>query len=187
MLFAESLSRKAAVIVIATGGIFWFLEARMFDSQHARRGAGAEGPAPVPSAGSVVTFTATAYCTGTVTSAGVAPQRGVAAADRSVLPTGSIVELDTGEPMMSGLYTVLDTGPNMKGRRIDLYTKNCADAVRFGRRSVQLTVLRHGWSPGAPTPGGVVGRRFTPKEPPSQPTRDPLPSRTLPVVGAPGH
>lgn len=150
MLFPESLGRRAAVTVVATGGILWFLEARIFDSQRGwSRDTGSESVSLSSPPGRVVSFSATAYCVGRVTSAGVTPQRGVVAADPAVLPAGSIVEIDTGEKSMTGLYTVLDTGPKVKGRRVDLYMKNCGDALRFGRRTVRLTVLRHGWSPAA--------------------------------------
>lgn len=184
MLLAESLGHKTLAMLVATGGLVWFLEATIFDSQHTVRG-GASREAISQPVAAQVTFTATAYCTGTVTSAGVTPQRGVAAADRAVLPPGSIIDIDTGDAMLGGLYTVLDTGPNMKGRRVDLYTKSCADAVRFGRRTVQVSVLRLGWSPEHST----LGRRpeVLSKTPGASPPRwsGSSPSRSGPAVTVP--
>ena len=46
-----------------------------------------------------------------------------------------------------GIYTVLDTGPKIQGRLIDLYVWSCYEALDFGRRKVSLTILRHGWHP----------------------------------------
>ena len=63
-----------------------------------------------------MSFTATAYCKGTTTAAGTAVRRGIAAADRDVLPPGSVVSLSTGDPEFDGVYTqVLDTGPAVQG------------------------------------------------------------------------
>ena len=148
MLLTESLGGKAVVMLVATGGLVWYLEATMFDSTKGlRRFTSLNAITSAPLAEHTVAFTATAYCRGTITSAGIAPRRGVAAADPSQLPPGSIIDVDTGDAMLGGLYTVLDTGPNMKGRRIDLFTRSCPDAVQFGRRAVRVTVLRLGWSP----------------------------------------
>lgn len=163
MRLTDSPGRKAAAVVVATSGMVWFLEATIFDSQHAQSQAAARREASLVT-GAPATFTATAYCTGTVTSTGVAPQHGIAAADPSVLPAGSIIDLDTGDRRMSGLYTVLDTGPNIKGRRLDLYNKSCSEAVRFGRRTVRVTVLRSGWSLERARPSGspsTTDRRAT--------------------------
>lgn len=94
-------------------------------------------------------FTATAYCKGHTTRAGVAPRRGVIASDPAVLPLGSIVEIDADDDRMDGMYSVLDTGPKVRGRRVDLYMWNCHEALAFGRQSVEVTVLRAGWNPTA--------------------------------------
>ena len=45
-----------------------------------------------------------------------------------------------------GIYTVLDTGPEIQGRDLDIYMWNCDEAVRFGRKTVTVTVLRRGWA-----------------------------------------
>jgi 3D (Asp-Asp-Asp) domain-containing protein len=82
-----------------------------------------------------------------VTASGVAPKFGVAAADPSVLPVGSVVQIDGVPERHRGIYTVLDTGPKVLGRHLDLYIWSCNEALEFGRRPVSVTVLRFGWSP----------------------------------------
>jgi 3D (Asp-Asp-Asp) domain-containing protein len=120
-------------------------------------------------------FDATAYCKGLVTSSGVAVQRGVAAADPALLPVGSVINVDARDEKYSGIYTVLDTGPAVQGREIDLYMWSCNEALQFGRRPVRLMVMRMGWNPVATTPS-VMDRLF--KRPGTQ---QPLPSRPLPI------
>ena len=98
--------------------------------------------------GESATFTATAYCKGTTTRAGTAVITGTAAADPRVLPLGSIIRIDGTDARTDGLWVVLDTGPGVKGDRVDLYMWSCTDALAFGRRPVTVRVLRRGWAPG---------------------------------------
>jgi len=93
-------------------------------------------------------FIATAYCKGTTTRAGTAVVTGTAAADPRVLPLGSIIRIDGTDARSDGLWVVLDTGPGVKGARVDLYMWSCYEALDFGRRPVTVTVLRRGWDPG---------------------------------------
>ena len=83
--------------VVAAAAFVWFYEATIPDSKFSmlplRFGAVTRPPAACPRA-CASPFSATAYCKGLVTSAGVAAQTGVAAADPSLLPLGSVVELD---------------------------------------------------------------------------------------------
>jgi hypothetical protein len=117
-----------------------------------------------------------------VTSSGVAAQKGVAAADPELLPVGSVVELDLLGARYNGIYTILDTGPAVQGRQVDLYMWSCNEAIEFGRRPIRLTVLRLGWNPRATTPG-FLDRFF--KHP--EPGPGPLPSRPLPqAIQPPG-
>lgn len=106
-----------------------------------------ETPAP----GATLPFTATAYCKGQVTKSGTPPKNGVAAADPRMLPIGTIIQVESDGGLASGVYTVLDTGPKIQGRLIDLYMWSCYDALSFGRRAVDVTVLRLGWDPSATT------------------------------------
>jgi 3D (Asp-Asp-Asp) domain-containing protein len=68
--------------------------------------------------------------------------RGLIAADPRFLPLGSRVRLE--HPGYSGEYLVADTGGMIRGRRIDIWTPTSREAMRFGRRSVKLTVLSYG-------------------------------------------
>jgi 3D (Asp-Asp-Asp) domain-containing protein len=85
-------------------------------------------------------FLATAYCHGGKTSSGADAKAGVIAADRHVLKAGSRVRIVDGRS--SGVYTVLDTGHRIRGRKVDIFIPSCHRAKRFGRRRVAITVLR---------------------------------------------
>ena len=111
---------------------------------------------PSITAGTRLNFTATAYCKGDVTSSGTRPRSGVAAADPRLLPVGSVVHVQTPDDQHAGIYTILDTGPNVRGSRIDLYMWSCFDASGFGRKPVEVTVMRRGWDPAeSTTPSGA--------------------------------
>src|SRR5687768_16672419 len=84
-------------------------------------------------------FTATAYCLRGRTAMGHGVRRGIIAADPRVIRLGSRVNLGAGS--YSGQYLVSDTGGRIKGRKIDIWVPNCAEARRFGRRTVQLSLL----------------------------------------------
>jgi 3D (Asp-Asp-Asp) domain-containing protein len=86
-------------------------------------------------------FTATAYCKGRTTAAGSPVSVGVAAADPKVLPIGTVIRV-TGAAAYDGSYRVLDTGARVRRRQVDLYMPDCAAARRFGRRPVDVTILR---------------------------------------------
>jgi rare lipoprotein A len=88
-------------------------------------------------------FTATAYCTGRVTASGATVSTGVVAADPAVLPIGTVIRI-SGAEGYDGSYRVLDTGPRVRNRHVDLYVPDCSAARRFGRRSVQVTVVDKG-------------------------------------------
>ncbi len=177
MIIAASLRRKALVTVVAAGSFVSLYEVTMLDSR-APWGPGAVIDAAPPAPGARLEFTATAYCKGLVTAAGVAAQSGVAASDPTLLPLGSIVELDGVNERYDGIYSVVDTGPAVQGREIDLYMWSCHDALKFGRQQVRLTVLRLGWNPKATTPS-FMQRLFRRAEPPRE--LDPLPSRLLTI------
>jgi 3D (Asp-Asp-Asp) domain-containing protein len=87
-------------------------------------------------------FTATAYCTGRVTATGTAPTKKTVAADPAFLPMGSKIRLTGLDKRYNGTYIVTDTGSSVRGRRIDLYIRDCHEAIRFGRRSATVAILR---------------------------------------------
>jgi 3D (Asp-Asp-Asp) domain-containing protein len=173
--------RKVVVLVSAVAAFVLLYETRIFDSQSAVWQAMVRDAGP-PAPGSRLAFTATAYCRGTTTASGVGAVSGIAAADPAILPVGSVVNVATGDDRYSGIYTILDTGPKVQGRKLDLYMWNCDEAVRFGHKQVQVTVLRLGWSPRASAPslidrlfrGRQAARRVPPREP--RPTGVPPPS-----------
>jgi 3D (Asp-Asp-Asp) domain-containing protein len=148
-------------LVIAVTGFVLLNEARTTDS----RTVGPQSIRPeYPTPGSSLLFSATAYCKGTTTASGIAVRSGIAAADPALLPIGSVVALDAGDASYDGVYTVLDTGPLIKGRKLDLYIWSCFEALRFGRRNVRVTVLRLGWNPEHSSPELVetISGRGTP-------------------------
>jgi 3D (Asp-Asp-Asp) domain-containing protein len=87
-------------------------------------------------------YVATAYSLRGRTASGRMVSRGLIAADPSLLPLGSRVRLE--HPGYSGEYLVADTGGAIRGRRIDIWTPSTREAMRFGRRTVKLTVLSYG-------------------------------------------
>ena len=115
--------------------------------------------AQVP-AGQQLAFEATAYCDRGITKAGVRARRGVVAADPDVLPDGSVVRVRTpGQPRYEGIYTVMDTGSAVQGRRIDVFVDSCHEAKQFGLRRVLVRVLRFGWHPRASAPAASPGQQ----------------------------
>ena len=139
----------------------------------------------LPQAGARLQFSATAYCKGETTASGVGVRTGIVAADPAILPVGSVVRLETPNPRYSGVWTVMDTGPAVRGRSVDLYLWSCKDALQFGRRKVRLTVLRLGWSPENSIPA-VVDTLFRKREAeakkavPNPPTVPALPASDAP-------
>ena len=87
-------------------------------------------------------YVATAYSLRGRTASGRMVSKGLIAADPRVLPLGSRVRLDAGA--YSGEYLVADTGGLVKGKRIDIWIPTSREAMRFGRRTVKLTVLSYG-------------------------------------------
>jgi 3D (Asp-Asp-Asp) domain-containing protein len=114
-------------------------------------------------AGARLEFSATAYCKGKTTASGLEVRTGIAAADDSILPVGSVVNVATDNARYNGVYTIMDTGPRVQGRLLDLYMWSCHEALAFGRKRIQVTVLRLGWNPQASTPG-VIDRLFRRRE-----------------------
>ena len=84
-------------------------------------------------------YVATAYSLRGRTASGRPVAKGLIAADPRHLPLGARVRLEAGA--YSGEYLVADTGCMVRGRRIDIWTPTSREAMRFGRRTVKLTVL----------------------------------------------
>lgn len=147
LLLSRSFRRKLLATTLAALGFVLLYNATIIDSRTVALKEAAEAKALKPRMGSHMGFTATAYCKGEMTSAGVSPQSGIAAADPALLPEGSVVQVEGVPDRYRGIYTVMDTGPKVIGRHVDLYMWSCIEALSFGRRPITLTVLRLGWSP----------------------------------------
>jgi 3D (Asp-Asp-Asp) domain-containing protein len=159
----QSTRRRLFALVVAVIIAAAAYETRMLDSGYTAwlEMISSEDEAPAP--GAHLVFDATAYCKGTTTAAGVNVRRGIAAADPKLLPVGSVVTLATGDPEYNGVYTIMDTGPKVQGRHLDLYIWNCNEALTFGRRRIEVTVLRLGWDPRASSPS-LIDRLFRRRE-----------------------
>lgn len=147
MLISRSLLWKAVATLGAAVGFVFVYETTVRDSRYAARQATMAETAVLTQPGARLRFTATAYCKGEITASGVSVRTGIAAADPALLPVGTVVRIDTPDPKMNGIWTIMDTGPAVQGRIVDLYLWSCHDALRFGRRPIQLEVLRLGWHP----------------------------------------
>lgn len=180
VIIAKSFRRKAIVTIIAAGGFASLYEATILDSKDVVRLVRPDDATGQPAPGDRLAFRATAYCKGLTTASGVAVRAGIAAADPTLLPVGSVIDVAAQNAKYSGIYTVMDTGPAVKGRLIDIYMWSCYEALDFGRMPIDLTVLRLGWNPRATTPS-FFERMF--KRPPATPAL--LPSRPLPQTVVP--
>jgi 3D (Asp-Asp-Asp) domain-containing protein len=180
-VISRSIGRKLMVTLVAIVGFVLTYEISMSDSRD-------EAPSGVvdptlPAAGSRQLFTATAYCKGTTTASGVGVRTGIAASDPALLPVGSVVNITTAKTKYNGVYTIMDTGPKVQGRIVDVYMWSCHEALAFGRQQIELTVLRLGWNPNASTPS-LVDRLFRRREAARNAPRVPPPPPQPPVEPA---
>ena len=175
MMWAESWGQKVAVTAVVALAFILLYQAQAIDSRYAARHAVFSESASLPAPGATLRFSATAYCKGAITASGVAPRTGVAAADPALLPVGSVIQVVAESPH-GGIYTIMDTGPAVQGRHIDIYMWSCRDAVQFGRRAVDVLVLRLGWDPRASPPSlrDMLLHRSTPRQ-------QKLPATALPL------
>ena len=88
-----------------------------------------------------INYLATAYSLRGKTASGRMVSRGLIAADPRLLPLGSRVRLE--HPGYTGEYLVADTGGKIRGKHIDIWTPSSREAMRFGRRTVKITVLSY--------------------------------------------
>jgi 3D (Asp-Asp-Asp) domain-containing protein len=147
MLLSRSAWRRVVTTAAIAVGFVLAYQATMFDSKYAARQALLQEGSADPAPGARLQFNATAYCKGEVTASGVVPRTGIAAADPDLLPVGTVIQIASDDRHYSGIYTIMDTGPMILGRHIDIYMWDCNEALRFGRRPVHVTVLRLGWNP----------------------------------------
>jgi len=83
---------------------------------------------PPPRPGGTMTVYATGYCLKGTTATGLPVGPGIVATDPSVIPLGTRMTIPG-----YGEGVAADTGGAIKGRRIDVWIKSCADAAAFGR------------------------------------------------------
>jgi len=89
-----------------------------------------------------LSMSATAYCLRGETSSGTTTKSGTVAADPRVLPMGTTIRVTGLLSPHPQTFTVADTGPAVKGNEIDIFISDCARAKVFGRRQVQVRVLK---------------------------------------------
>ena len=153
MFLSKSFWRKIVATGVLASTFVLLYEATVMDSRRSASIPISDDKAP-PSAGARLRFTSTAYCKGLTTASGAGVTAGIVAADPAVLPEGSVIEIrgasEGKNPLpdqYNGIYTVLDTGPAVNGRHIDIYLWSCNEALTLGRRDTLVTVLRLGWNP----------------------------------------
>jgi 3D (Asp-Asp-Asp) domain-containing protein len=181
MLISQSLGRKLTATATVACGFVLMYEATVIDFRDIPRlvqsPAAAGQTSLLPDQATHLKFTATAYCKGTTTASGVNVRTGIAAADPDLLPVGSVIQVYKLGERYNGIYTIMDTGPAVQGRHIDIYMWSCNEALELGRRDIGINVLRLGWNPKASTPT-LIGRLFRQREL-AQRTETPLPSRPI--------
>jgi 3D (Asp-Asp-Asp) domain-containing protein len=182
---SRSLGRKLAATTTVAVGLVLMYESKVIDFRDIAlpvETANAASPDDAPPAAGVqhLRFAATAYCKGTTTASGVNVRTGIAAADPDLLPVGSVIQVYRLGERYNGIYTIMDTGPAVQGRHIDLYMWNCNEALQLGRRDIAINVLRLGWSPTVSTPN-LVQRLFRQREAARLEAQSPLPSRPIEI------
>lgn len=97
---------------------------------------------PAHAADVVESFIVTAYApTGNKTATGTTPTEGkTVAADFSVIPKGSLIEIEG-----VGQRTVEDTGGAMEGPILDLFMDSEKDCIQFGRKKLKVKIIRRGY------------------------------------------
>jgi len=180
---SRSLVRKlAATSTIALGFVLMY-ESRVMDFRDIRlleADAASAEDAPPAEGIQHLRFTATAYCKGTTTASGVNVRTGIAAADPDLLPVGSVIQVYRLGERYNGIYTIMDTGPAVQGRHVDIYMWNCNEALQLGRRDIAINVLRLGWNPTVTSPT-LVQRLFRQREAARAEAQSPLPSRPIEI------
>ena len=71
-----------------------------------------------------------------ITASGIPARRGIVAVDPRVIPLGTRVYV-----MGYGPALAADTGGAIKGAKIDLCIEDYNEAIRFGRRTVEVYIL----------------------------------------------
>ena len=147
MLLSRSTGRKVLVTATAAVAFASLYEVTTLDSRNVTRDLELRESTALPSPGARLRFSVTGYCKGTTTASGVNQRTGI----------------DNLSDRYNGIYTIMDTGPAVKGRELDLYMWSCNEALALGRRAAAVTVVRLGWNPKASTPR-LIDRLFRQSE-----------------------
>lgn len=89
------------------------------------------------SSSSILSMEATAYSGDGITASGTATRKGIIAVDPRIIPIGTNVYVQG-----YGYAIAADTGGAIKGNIIDLFFPSNADAQSWGRRSVNVYILK---------------------------------------------
>ncbi len=127
----KSISRGNFVPAIASAFRATAREAMLMRDGLMPRMPGKFAPAEV---GEVVPISLTQYCNHGETRRGRIARQGIVAADPRIFPLARYVEVFLGDKYL-GRYLVDDTGGNVLGATLDIWTPSCGEAQRFGRRS----------------------------------------------------
>jgi len=182
MLLSRSAGRKIVATTTAAVAFALLYEVTTLDSRYAARDSEIRESTARPAQGTRLRFTATAYCKGTTTASGVNVRTGIAAADPDLLPVGSVIQVYKLGEKYNGIYTIMDTGPAVQGRHIDIYMWSCNEALSFGRRDMAVNLLRLGWNPKVTAPT-LLSRLFHQREAALKAAEAPplLPSRPIEI------
>jgi len=80
----------------------------------------------------------TAYYTGSITATGTKTRWGVIAVDPRIIPYGTKVYI----PQFDQVFVAEDTGGAIKGNKIDIYMNDRSSAINWGRRTIDIYVLK---------------------------------------------
>lgn len=112
--------------------------------------------------GEVVPISLTQYCNKGETRRGRLARQGIVAADPRIFPLARYVEVFLGDKYL-GRYLVDDTGGNVLGATLDIWTPSCSEAERFGRRSGKAILVatedEQGPPPTAPVRWDGIAKR----------------------------
>lgn len=80
----------------------------------------------------------TSYCQGSVTATGTKARWGVIAVDPNIIPFGTKVYI----PQFDKVFIAEDTGGAIKGNKIDIFMEDSNDAINWGRRNIDIYILK---------------------------------------------
>ncbi|MCR4341727.1 MAG: 3D domain-containing protein [Gemmatimonadaceae bacterium] len=101
------------------------------------------GPFDRAAPGRAVPVSLTQYCLQGTTRRGRYVRPGIVAADPRVFPLARYVEVFLGKEYL-GRFLVDDTGKNVLGPTLDIWTEDCGQARRFGRKWGHAVLVARG-------------------------------------------